>query len=365
MEIESSPVIDSNTSAVIVGSDVNEAGGSGVGKPGVQAFDATTGLFRWKFQPEDLTNPTDLNSSRSDGCGSVWGSPALDITSVAAGTHGLVFFGTGNCKFPYSQTGSELKWEGAWAIDATNGHLVWNLQEPPNDYNNKDNSNRADDDIGSSPIVAHPNASLNLAIFASKTGYAYGLDEATGAKLWQVQAAQPGNLGQGVAAIGGFIGSGALGVSNGIPAVFLTSAVFTPFSSDGVQPQVPPLTPDASIANDPLRLASVHAISAVDGTELWHAALSTPTYAAATYGSGVVFAPSTTGFAAEAYSADTGVQVWRFPTSAPESSGVSIAGSDVFFGSGTDFAAPSCGVWALTTGLPAGGQLPAATLGRR
>jgi outer membrane protein assembly factor BamB len=153
--------------------------------------------------------------------------------------------------------------------------------------------------------------------------------------------------------LGGFIGSGALGVSNGTPAVFLTSAAFTPLSSDGIQRQVPPLSPDASIVNDPLRLASLHAISALDGTELWHAALSTPTYAAATYANGVVFAPSTTGFAAEAFSADTGAQVWRFPTAAPESSGVSMAGSDVFFGSGTDVAAPTVGVWALTTRPPA------------
>jgi outer membrane protein assembly factor BamB len=65
--------------------------------------------------------------------------------------------------------------------------------------------------------------------------------------------------------------------------------------------------------------------------------LSLPTYAAATYANGVVFAPATTGFAVTAYDATNGLPLWTFPLGAAPSSGVSMAGASIYLGSGTSF----------------------------
>jgi outer membrane protein assembly factor BamB len=157
------------------------------------------------------------------------------------------------------------------------------------------------------------------------------------------------------------IGSPALGQANGADAVFVTSAIFGPFSGTGL----PAANPDTSVAGDPARVASVHALDAASGRLLWHASVSTPAYAPATYASGIVFAPLTTGFGVYAYDADTGVPLWRVPIAAAASSGVSIAGTQVFFGGGTTEGtlpaigpAPATGlppqvfgIWSLTTAL--------------
>ena len=94
-----------------------------------------------------------------------------------------------------------------------------------------------------------------------------------------------------------------------------------------------PACPDPSLANNPARLLSVSAVDAATGNVVWRAP-STPSYAATTYSNGVVFAASTTTFAAAAYNADTGVPLWSFPLGAPAASGAALAGSGVFLGSG-------------------------------
>ena len=100
-------------------------------------------------------------------------------------------------------------------------------------------------------------------------------------------------------------------------------------------------------------------MDAATGTVVWQAPLTTPTYAPASYTNGVVFAPSTTSFANEAFDADTGTQLWVSPIAAAASSGTSIAGQSIFFGGGTgygmagseDVPPQNFGIWSFTTAL--------------
>lgn len=388
MDIESSPVvvaIRGQALRVIVGSDSNENPGSSA-PPGVQAFDASDGTLLWKYEPE--TGPTGTVVSTLDttdatnGCGDVWSSPAVDPS--AAGGHGLVVFGTGNC--PTASTVDSIV-----ALDATTGSQVWRFTEPASDYTSTGFADGGDTDIGSSPILTTV-GSTPAVIEASKSGYVYALAENRDPTshqaqlLWKTQAAQPGQLGDAFGgAVGGFIGSAALGPAS-VPGVgtpgntwFAASAIPTPLSSGSSSTTGAP-APDTSLACvdegqgnaptvgtsacDPLRAASLHAVDAGTGAVRWQQPVSLPSYSAVTYAGGVVLAPSTTGFAIDAYDAGTGAPLWSFPLGAAVASGAAVAGPGVYLGSGISEGGSTVpgvnGVWAFCLagscpGLPGSG----------
>ena len=154
-----------------------------------------------------------------------------------------------------------------------------------------------------------------------------------------------------VGAVGGYIGSSSVGVSNGRPTAYFDSAIFLPFADNGFRSPgsgdsagatcpgligplpLLPACPDPSLITHPQRLESVQAIDVATGSILWRAPAA-PSYAATTYSNGVVFAASTTTFTDNAYDANTGVPLWRFPLGAAVASGTAIVGSSVFVGSG-------------------------------
>lgn len=376
----------------------------------------------------------------ADACGDVWSSPALDPAYVdPAGDNtyqsvepqatvdpvwrpkqitakgkrardGLVVFGTGNCDASPSPETSYTHddyghTEGDFGLDPVTGVRVWNWFEPANLYNT-DNPNEVgagDDDFGSSAIVAavpdwdfragagrcpaqRGSTSTNVVIQGGKSGFVYGLCESTGQEVWGVQAVQPGQLSEeAVGAVGGFIASPSLGVSEGRPAAFFAAAVSLPFANDGIRepgvtddagascPGLPagipllPACPDPSLADDPGRFLSVQAIDAATGTIDWRT-ISTASYAATTYSNGVVFAPSTTTLSAVAYDADTGLPLWRFPLGATPASGASVVGSSIFLGTGisegeeasTTIPPGLNGIWSfsLDSGAPTVSGLP-------
>jgi outer membrane protein assembly factor BamB len=423
MEVESSPVVflrPADTSApagqgpageqatgtppvpeVIVGSDSNESPG-GSAPPGVQAFDADNGALLWKFEPENDTTVATLDSpSDTNGCGDVWSSPALDPLWVpptpdpggGAAGDGLVVATTGNCPLGRASPGvaedpADCPYhpllapqdEGIVGIDATTGCLQWRWSEPDSLYTNPSFPDGGDTDIGSSPILATIGADRRkVVIDGSKSGYMYALEESSGSELWRSQPAQPGETGFFAGAIGGFIGSSALGAIDGLPTVFGATAIPAPFGGGGIEtsggpgggPSVnldtslicvggPPPAPDVEHC-DPLRLASLHAVDATTGAVRWQGLVSLPSYGAVTTTNGIVFAPSTTGFSLVAYSADTGTPLWAFPTGAAMSSGAAIVGSSVFVGAGTALSSgpgatslppQNNGVWDFTLATP-------------
>lgn len=420
MEEESSPVVflTGRTPEVIVGSDTNESPKQS-GPSGLQALDPVTGALLWKFEPENDQTTTSLDaapgtnpdgsadtSTLTDGCGDVWSSPALD-PEAPSGMHtahgaavpagdGLVVLTTGNCPqgdkedpatvlSPKGECANDVAppdLEGIAALDATTGCLVWRWSEPDNQYTNAAFADGGDTDIGSSPILATVTTTTGgtgpTVLDGSKSGYMYALSETSGTELWGSQPAQPGQTGAALAgAIGGFIGSDALGSADGRPTVFGATAIPAPFAGDGVQftgpGGLPQATIDTSLATNPLRIAALHAVDAATGAVRWQALISLPSYAAVTFGHGVVFAPSTTGFSIVAYDADTGTPLWAFPTGGSMSSGAAIVGPSVFVGAGTDegpgLPPQATGIWCFTLGtagippaiggaLPVGSSLP-------
>lgn len=99
-------------------------------------------------------------------------------------------------------------------------------------------------------------------------------------------------------AIGGVIGSPALGRAGGRVAIFVTTAISTP---------------DPSVADDPGRMLSLHALDAATGVILWRQALTRQSYGHPTWANGVVFVPSTVGLSVQAFRADTGLPLWSSP----------------------------------------------------
>ena len=376
MEIESSPAVAAvhgRALRVFVGSDSNENPAASA-PPGVQAFDAATGVLQWKYQPETGSTGSVVDTldapSNTNGCGDVWSSPAVD--PGADNGQGLVVFGTGNCP-------SRSTVDGIVAVDATTGSQVWRFTEPANDYTSARFADGGDTDLGSSPIITTV-GSTRAVIEAGKSGYVYAVAENPDARthaaklVWSTQAAQPGQLGDRFGgAVGGFIGSAALGAAAPPGAAtpqttwFGASAIASPLSSQATptNPAVP--VPDTSLACvdeghgyaptvasracDPLRAASLHAVDAATGVGRWQEPVALPSYSAVTYAGGVVFAPSTTGFQIDAYDAGTGTRLWSFPLGAAVASGAAVAGPAVYVGSGISEGGSSVpgidGVWAF------------------
>jgi outer membrane protein assembly factor BamB len=384
----------------------------------------------------DPTKIADLapnSTTYADACGDVWSSPALDASFVdpvqpnsfqgsggkpPAGwypktitTHssvqpeGLVVFGTGNCAANPDPAqalvhGDYVDNQGIFGLDPVTGNRVWNFVEPYNQYDNNANEpGDGDDDFGSSAIVARlPTASVSktacpvdrgsaatttLAIEGAKDGFAYGICAANGKEIWATQAAQPGQASNDlVGAVGGILGSPSMGLSQGRPTVFFTSAIPTPFSNDGVRlpndgdtnvascPGLSPLPllpacPDLSILSNPQRIVSLHAVDAATGAIAYQAP-SLPTYAASSYTNGTVFLPDSLAAGIAAYNADTGQPIWAFPLAAVPASAAAIAGNRIFLGTGeTDgsFGGQSLppqltGIWSFSTTPPSTPAVP-------
>jgi len=372
----------------------------GIGQNSTAWADACGDVWSSPSLDTSFEDPAGTNTYQSAGTAATTDPAWFPKQVTATGNKsqdGLVVFGTGNCgakpnpKTTYAHQ-DYAHTEGLFAVDPVTGVRVWNRFEPSNIYNtgSPNEGGAGDTDFGSSSVLATVDVSdlpagsscrthghtANLVVQGGKSGYAYGVCEDDGSEVWGVQASQPGQISpEFIGAGGGFIGSPSLGVASGRPAVFLNSALFLPFADDGVRMpgdgddagatcpgpnglRLPllPACPDLSILNDPARLLSLNALNAANGHLIWRAP-STPSYAATSYSNGVVFAASTTGFAAAAYNADTGIPLWASPLGATTASGTSIAGSNVFIGAGLSEgqAGPSTvppgnnGVWSFTT----------------
>jgi outer membrane protein assembly factor BamB len=279
----------------------------------------------WKFDPEArqaYTGPDLLTrgAGTGSGCAGVWSSPAVDVAG------GLVFFGTASCNGDV-RNGAE----SMWAVRLVDGSLVWTYAPPRTTL-------RYDDDFGASPNLLPG----GLVGEGSKDGVYHVRHRATGLPAF---AAHVGQSGQAMDdfSVGGMIGSAAVGRVGDEPAVFITTAIGTPLDlpvgADGGP------TPDPTVAQDPGRLLSIHAISARDGRVLWRSPISRQTYGAASYANGVVFVTSTVGSSVTAYDADTGVALWSGPVVGPSSSTPVVAGDSLYLGAGTQ-TGQVAGVWA-------------------
>ena len=342
VEIESSPAvvkIDGHT-YVFVGMDVHN--GRNVGRAGVVKLELTpAGLAPvWKFDPDDRAAYAGAaglihGSGSGSGCADVWGSPAVDVDND------LVFFGTGSCS---NQADADAVGEHLFAISMDDGSFRWA------DGPHTGLPGLLDDDFGGAPnllpaVTDHPNGLVGA---GSKDGWYYAWDRTTGALVWSNHVGQYGHLTPGFA-MGGVLASAATGYVNDEPAVFIATALGTPNDkpvSSG------PDTGPPTVAEDPERMASLHAISAVDGRLLWRSLVARQAFGAPTYANGVVLVPSTASFSLVAVDANTGITLSQRPLPGPPSSPPVAVGDTVYGGIGTSTEvgsplAPLSGVYAF------------------
>jgi outer membrane protein assembly factor BamB len=325
VEVESSPAVipTKGGAQIVVGLDVHndrDVGRTGIVSSRLRHRGATWTLEpTWKFDPEGGTGGATYRglglltagSGTGSGCASVWGSPAVDVAS------NLVFFGTGSCGTDGVEVG-----EDAFAVDLRTGDLVWRFDTP---RVNED----WDDDYGASPNLL-PAGRVG---FGSKDGSYYALDRRHGDVAWVARVGQSGHLTDGFA-VGGIIGTPAVGAVSGRPAVFTTTALSTPIA-EPLDEGHPANWADTSLAQDPGRLLSLSAIDAETGTILWRSPLARQSYGAPTYADGVVLVPST--FSAEllAFHADTGLLLSAMPVVGAPSSSPTVVGDTIYLGGGT------------------------------
>lgn len=354
VEIESSPVVGhfgTEPDRIFVGMDVHNGtddASQAIGRTGLLSFELKKNPggatpyrfeFKYKFDPETgaVIKPSTggtltTGSGTGFGCGGVWSSPALDETAL--GGDGVIVFGTANCVHNAESAGAqEVGREGVFAISAKGGSLVWKYHPR--------GANPYDDDFGASPNLLPVTLDGDPIVGeGGKDGtyYAFSrLGDGGSAELkWASHVAQAGHLTDQFA-FGGIIGTPAVGsVSSPLggsePAVFIAGALSTPIGEPLDSGEFPL---DGSLAEDPGRMFSLHAISAVDGRVLWRAPLARQAFGAPTFANGVLFVPSTFDLSVKAFHADTGALLWQHPLNGAPSSSPTIVGDSVYMGTGT------------------------------
>ena len=341
IEIESSPLVGhfADGDHIFVGFDVHN--NAHVGRAGMLSFslkvpDGPVGLrplldhspfpiyqfsLDYKFDPERqvVLHSLTEGSGTGWGCGDVWSSPALQKTSRDGG---VVVFGTGNCDHPdESAKAGEVGREGIFAIDARTGEMRWQFHPR--------GAQDVDDDFGASPNILDNGKAVGE---GGKDGWYYKLDMKTGKEIWRAHGGESGHVQTGFA-VGGFIGTTAVGMANGKPAVFGAIAIATPIANTLDDPSGPQF--DTTLLTDPTRLFSLVAIDEQTGKILWHAPLTAPSYGAVTYANGVVLMADTVTFSLDAFDANTGLPLAFRPIPGPPSSAPVLVGDSIYVAIGT------------------------------
>ena len=224
----------------------------------------------------------------------MWGAPTLDTQRR------LLYYGTGqNYTRPTSLTSDAI-----FALHIDTGEVSWVRQ-----FTAKDSFNMAcaastdhpncpqpmgpDVDFGAPPVLLPLTGGGDILIAGQKSGDVYGIDPASGEKLWSTRIGRGGPLG---------------GVHWGIAANPLQQTVFVPISD------VPQLTP----AGDPA--PGLYALNAADGSLRWAAPRTERCQqegcwpglsAAITAGPGIVVAGSLDKKLA-IYHSESGEQIWSY-----------------------------------------------------
>ena len=330
IEILSSPAIvvaaDGQSARIYVGVDYNEGG---IGRGGIvrhtlaRAGDSWTLTPDWKFDPEALVPyHTDVftQGGRGQGCGNTWSSPMINESL------NLLYFGVSNCSSGRYDDESLYGGEAIFAIDLDSGELVWCYSPRP--------VNSEDLAFGATPNQL-PDGNVGL---GGKDGIYYSFpaeplvepdhDPTTACRGasgqtpdWETKVST-GN------AIGGIIGTPAVGKVGEADAVFAANAVPMPEEDRPETAQH-----NENTFENPQHLTTLHAIDIATGTVLWDAPNVFPAYSGPVYTNGLVFAPDTFGMNFTAYHADTGLPIWSFPMFAP-SGPPAIVGDSIYVGSG-------------------------------
>jgi quinoprotein glucose dehydrogenase len=167
---------------VIVGSATNEEYHSGPGD--IHAFDVVTGRLVWSFHT--IPHPGEIgydtwpkDAWKTVGGANAWSSMALDSK------RGILYVPTASPKYNFygaNRTGKNLFGDSLLALDARTGKLRWYYQMVHHDIWDYDNA--------STPMlmtVLHNSKPVDIVAEASKTGFLWVFDRATGKPLWPVE----------------------------------------------------------------------------------------------------------------------------------------------------------------------------------
>ncbi len=276
IQIEASPAVAEGL--VILPTDVhNDLDHSS----GLVALDLADGTSRWTWDPEEGTP--------SNGCGSIWGSPSVDVEA------GLVVVGTGSCFVEDSFTDHT---EAIVGVDLATGEARWSFQPRPFNGEDWDFAGAPNlFDIGDRPVAG----------LGNKDGSYYVVDRESGELVWQAEAVPPAATGTGFA-FGGFIGATAVGPD-----------------ADGRLV----VAGGTAVGDCPCQ----HGLDAATGEILWQSDEAGGTYGASGAAGGAVFA-SGIDQTLRAFDLADGEVLWERPLRGISASGPAIAGDLVAIGVG-------------------------------
>jgi outer membrane protein assembly factor BamB len=254
-----------------------------------------------------------------------------------------VVYGVGNCDHPPTAKAHHQNWsESLTAVNADTGKFEWRYSPSQADgsVSNQIAAAYRDDDFGASPNIYRGAGGKLVVGDGSKGSVYYARSAKTGAKLWQAQSGQPGNLQQDFA-VGGFIGSLAVATGSNGRASSIIGGTAIPI-------------PGATVQSLNETTEDIHAFDAQTGKVQWVEHLVAPTYASASVVNGLVFMPVTTCSCLLALSARTGAPLWVNPAIGPPSSTAVVSGRSVYLGDGTNES--DLEYKALGLAVPAGAQ---------
>ncbi|MGO9648577.1 MAG: pyrroloquinoline quinone-dependent dehydrogenase [Terriglobales bacterium] len=168
---------------VVVGSSIDDNSRVDMPSGVVRAFDARTGVLRWKWEPL----PPNESSSVTPGNGKTWRTGAGNAWApmVVDLERDLVFVPTGSASPDYygGLRPGDDKWaDSVVALRAKTGELVWGFQLV--------HHNLWDYDTASPPLLTtlqHDGKSLPVVIQGNKTGFLYVLNRDTGVPVFPVE----------------------------------------------------------------------------------------------------------------------------------------------------------------------------------
>lgn len=289
--IWSSPVVAEQDNVLVVGMGGIGTRDNGVALPQsqletfhgwVQGLDATTGAELWRFE----TTP------EPNGAGvSVWSSAALDVKRKVA------YIGTGNNYYrpvsPYS--------DSLLAIDYMTGMLKWSAQFTMNDAWTVGTvlQGGVDGDVGATPNLFTLDGKDYVGV-GDKTGRYHLHDRETGAEVWTVSLTNGGYQG-GVMA----------------PAAYHDGVIYVVSNNDTIS-------------------STAFALKASDGTTIWEASVTDPTFGGPAYGNGVLYVGDQAG-AVWALDAKDGSELWTERLPQGRGGGFSLVDGMLFTGYGFHF----------------------------
>jgi outer membrane protein assembly factor BamB/lysophospholipase L1-like esterase len=264
----------------------------------IVGLDVDTGRERWRVY-------TSENDASSGAGATVWSSAAVDDVRK------LVFIGTGQA---YEQPAGP-RTDSLIAIHHETGEVAWVHQFTAGDVFTVGGGGPGPDaDVGASPNLFSI-GNRDVVGVGQKNGFYHVVDRQTGETVWEVSLTRGSPL-------GGVMVTAA--VHDGV--IYVNSNKWVAFGIfSGTQ--------------SPLDTSSTFALDARDGRILWETPMPAPMFGALTYANGVVYHGTIDG-TVHALSAVDGTELWSDKPGGDIAGGFSVVDGSLYVGRGFSFGAP-------------------------